>query len=226
MRRHLRARADRDGDRGTTLIELLVSMGIFSLCMTVVFGAVILVMRKSLDVQKSADAASELRLALAQIDRQVRSGNVLFSPADEASYVGTCVGDAATNSGTCMRIFTQSNGSEKCVQWQLIDDAAHPGTLLLRTRSWATTWVTTGDLTGWATVARGLTLTPSVTPGETNNPFKLEGATTPYKERLLDVRLESLDKRRGTSVVIKSSLSGRNTSYGYSSAQCIPVPPA
>jgi type II secretory pathway pseudopilin PulG len=217
--KYLSARGRRGGERGTTLIELLVSMGIFSLCMTVVFGAVILVMRKSSDVQKSADAASELRLALAQIDRQVRSGNVLFSPADEAAYVSTCVGDATTNSGTCMRIFTQSNGSEKCVQWQLIDDAAHPGTKLLRTRSWATTWVTTGDLTGWGTVARGLTLTGA-------NPFKLEGATTPYKERLLDVRLESFDKRRGTSVVITSSLSGRNTTYGYSSAQCIPVPPA
>lgn len=222
MRSHLRVRARRDGEHGTTLIELLVSMGIFSLCMTVVFGAVILVMRKSLDVQKSADAESELRLALAQIDRQVRSGNVLFSPADEATYVSTCVGDATTNSGTCMRIFTQSNGSEKCVQWQLIDDAAQPGTKLLRTRSWATNWVTTGDLTAWGTVARGLTLTA----GPVNNPFKLQGAATPYKERLLDVRLESLDKRRGTSVVITSSLSGRNTSYGYSSAQCIPVPPA
>lgn len=221
MARHVSARGRRDGERGTTLIELLVSMGIFSLCMTVVFGAVILVVRKSSDVQKSANAESSLRLALAQIDRQVRSGNVLFSPADEATYVASCTGDTATNSGTCMRIFTQSNGSEKCVQWQLIDDAANPGTKILRTRSWATTWVMTGDVTGWGTVARGLTLSTGAP-----NPFKLEGATTPYKERLLDVRLESIDKRRGTSVVITSSLSGRNTTYGYSSAQCVPVPPA
>ena len=41
MARHVSARGRRDGERGTTLIELLVSMGIFSLCMTVVFGAVI-----------------------------------------------------------------------------------------------------------------------------------------------------------------------------------------
>jgi type II secretory pathway pseudopilin PulG len=227
MRSHLRARARRDGERGTTLTELLVSMGIFSLCMTVVFGAVILVMRKSLDVQKSADAASELRLALAQIDRQVRSGNVLFSPADEATYVSTCVGDATTKSGTCMRIFTQSNGSEKCVQWQLINDPAHPGTKLLRSRSWATTWVTTGDLTGWGTVARGLTLTPgAANPFTLQAPETLDGGPTLYAGRLLGVRLESIDKRRGTSIVITSSLSGRNTSYGYSSAQCTPVPPA
>ena len=205
-------------DSGTTLIELLVSMSIFALCMTVVFGAVILVVRKSTDVQTSADAESQLRLALAQIDRQVRSGNVLFSPADESTP--SCTGDATTNSGTCMRIFTQSNGIEKCVQWQVIDDPAHSGTKMLRSRSWATTWQTTGNLTGWSTVARGLTISSG------HNPFTLEGATTPYKERLLDVRLEAYDARRGTSDVIESSLSGRNTSYGYDSGQCTPVPPA
>ena len=124
MRRARALLRARPADRGTTLIELLVSMAIFSLCMTLVFGAVILVMRKSTDVQKSADAVSELRIALAQIDRQVRSGNVLFSPADESAYVTSCTGDAATNSGTCMRIFTQSNGSEKCVQWQITGDPA------------------------------------------------------------------------------------------------------
>lgn len=203
------------------MVELLVSMTIFSLAMTVVFGAVILVMRKSADVQKSADASSELRIALAMIDRQVRSGNVLFSPAGENAYVGTCTGDGTSNSGTCMRIFTQSNGTEKCVQWQVTaDDAAHPGSSVLRTRSWSTTWQTTGDLTNWSTIARGLTITVG------KYPFTLQGAATIYQERLLDVRLESYDSRRKTSDVIESSLSGRNTTYGYSSTQCTPVPPA
>jgi prepilin-type N-terminal cleavage/methylation domain-containing protein len=219
MRSFRNLRRSRRTDQGTTLIELLVSMSIFSLAMAVVFGAVILVMRKSADVQKSADAASELRIALAQIDRQVRSGNVLFSPADEQGYVSSCSGNASTNSGTCMRIFTQSNGSEKCVQWQITDDPSQPGTKLLRTRSWATSWQTSGDLTAWGTVARALTLTGG-------DPFTLQGASTPYKERLLDVRLEVYDARRKASVVIQSSMSGRNTTYGYTTAQCTPVPPA
>jgi type II secretory pathway pseudopilin PulG len=202
-----------------TLVELLVSMSVFTLCMTVVFGAVILVVRKSTDVQKSADVTSELRLAMAQIDRQVRSGNVLFSPALEA-IPSSCTGDAATNSGTCMRVFTQSNGTFKCVQWQITNDLAHPGTMLLRTRSWGTYWATSGDLTGWSTVARGLTLEPGI------DPFTLQGASTPYKERLLDVRLVAHDPRRNADVVEQSSMSGRNTSYGYTSSQCDPVPPA
>ena len=220
MRRARALLRARPADRGTTLIELLVSMAIFSLCMTLVFGAVILVMRKSTDVQKSADAVSELRIALAQIDRQVRSGNVLFSPADESAYVTSCTGDAATNSGTCMRIFTQSNGSEKCVQWQITGDPADPGMSLLRTRSWATDWQTTANLTPWGTVARGLTV-----PAGTY-PFKLQGALSVYKERLLDVQLVAVDTRRDTNVVVESSMSGRNTTYGYNAAQCTPVPPA
>jgi prepilin-type N-terminal cleavage/methylation domain-containing protein len=206
-------------DRGTTLVELVVAMSIFALAMSVVFGAVILTMRKSADVQKSADAASGLRIALAVIDRQVRSGNVLLNPANEQTYVSSCTGDGA-GSGTCMRIFTQSNGSEKCVQWQVTaDDPAHPGSSVLRTRSWSTTWQATGDLTGWSTVARGLTMAPGTYP------FTLQGGAA-YNARLLDVRLEAYDTRRKAGDVIQSSLSGRNTTYGYDSAQCTPVPPA
>jgi len=214
--RIVRRRLRRD-ESGMTLVELLVSMSVFTLCMTVVFGAVILVVRKSTDVQKSADVTSALRLAMSQIDRQVRSGNVLFSPAGETT--AGCV-TSGVNSGTCMRVFTQSNGTEKCVQWQIIIDPASPTTKLLRTRSWATDWATSGDLTGWSTVARGLTLEPGI------DPFTLQGASTPYKERLLDVRLVAFDPRRNANTVEESSMSGRNTSYGYTSAQCSLIPTA
>lgn len=203
-----------------TLVEMLVAMSIFSLCMTIVFGAVITVVRKSNDVQKSAGASSELRLALAQIDRQVRSGNVLFSPALEPAAGNSCTGDSPTNSGTCMRVFTQSNGPEKCVQWQVLADPAKPGTNMLRSRSWTLDWQASGNVSGWATVARGLAPSPS------KNPFTLEGASTPYKERLLDVHLEAYDARRKTNIVIESSMAGRNTTYGYNAGQCTPVPPA
>ena len=216
--RNARRQRREPSERGTTLVELLVSMSIFSVCMTLVFGAVILAVGKANDVQKSADAVGELRLALAQIDRQVRSGNVLFSPANETSYVASCVGNVVTNSGTCMRIFTQANGSEKCVQWQIKDDPAKPGTKFLRTRSWAADWQTSANLTPWSTVARNLRLTAK-------DPFTLEGAATPYKERLLNVSLDAYDARRKTTVNVSSSLSGRNTSYGYNAAQCTPVPP-
>jgi hypothetical protein len=56
-------------------------------------------------------------------------------------------------------------------------------------------------------------------------PFTLQGGAA-YNARLLDVRLEAYDTRRKAGDVIQSSLSGRNTTYGYDSAQCTPVPPA
>ena len=217
----------RRDERGSTMIELLVSMAVFSLAVALAFGAVIQVMRMSNEAQQDSDAQSELRLALAQIDRQVRSGNVLFSPAEEPSLLTTCdaVGSFA---GTCMRIYTQSNGDQKCVQWQLMEDPDDAGTYQLRTRSWDPNWATGGgDVTPWGVVARGLHYEAGVTPA----PFTLSRAletgsdVTAYGDRMLVVHLEATSERRSDHpIAIDSSITGRNTSYGYSAGQCTPVP--
>ena len=70
-------------DDGVSLPELLVTMAIFSLVMSIVFTAMISVQRQTAKVENSAAAVSQVRAGLAQIDKQVRSGNVLYSPADE-----------------------------------------------------------------------------------------------------------------------------------------------
>jgi|GEM_PF-306395 len=217
-------------DAGLTMVELLVSMIVFSIAVVLAFSAVILVMQESIKAQQSADAQSELRLALQQIDRQVRSGNVLFSPADE-TVPSDCT-PVGSFSGTCMRIYTQSNGAQKCVQWQLVPDPAPelPGTWLLQTRSWAPGDTTASD---WSTVARDLNYVPGDDPlvyepaeGDTPPPFTLSRAldtgadVTAYGDRMLVVHLESLDERRGDPITIESSITGRNTSYGYNSGQC------
>lgn len=221
-----------DRDRGLTMIELLVAMTVFSIAVVLAFSAVIIVMQKSGDAQRSADAQAELRIALAQIDRQVRSGNVLFSPAEE-TMPGDCQ-SVGLYSGTCMRIYTQSNGPRKCVQWQLMEDPAAtttPATYLLRTRSWDPGG---GAASGWGVVARGLHYVDGADPatleaGDTKPPFTLatadaSGAPTLYGDRMLEVHLEALDTRRDQPIAIDSSITGRNTSYGYNAGQCLPVP--
>jgi len=225
-----------DRDRGLTMIELLVAMTVFSIAVVLAFSAVIIVMQKSGDAQRSADAQAELRIALAQIDRQVRSGNVLFSPADET--VPSDCEAVGLYSGTCMRIYTQSNGAQKCVQWQLMEDPAAtttPATYLLRTRSWDPGWATGGGaVSGWGVVARGLHYVDpdpaTLEAGDTTPPFTLStalvaGGVTAYGDRMLVVHLESLDTRRDHPIAIDSSITGRNTSYGYNSGQCS-APPA
>ena len=119
-------------DEGVSLPELLVTMAIFSIVMSVVFSAMIAIEKQTAKVQNSAQAISQVRLGLAQIDKQVRSGNVLYSPADEPASVPSCT--ASGTSGTCMRVYTQTNGTQRCVQWQVLADPAKPGTSLLRSR--------------------------------------------------------------------------------------------
>lgn len=214
-RRRLRAHG-RPADAGMTLAEMLVSMIIFSVALVMIFGAVIAVMTVTKEAEGGGDAAFSARQALAVIDRQVRSGNVLFSPADEVAHVATCQ-DMGLNKGSCMRIFTQSNGTEKCVQWQVADDG--DGGYQLQMRSWEPTWQSTGGVTDWGVVARDLTLAAA--------PFELDvGPGGIYGERLLKVHLVARNAETGRDVSIDASISGRNTSYGYTGSECVPVPPA
>jgi prepilin-type N-terminal cleavage/methylation domain-containing protein len=212
-----RFRLLRQRDEGLTLVELMVTMLVLGIAMAVVMSALLGIQTFTRDAQGSADANFEARQAIAQIDRQVRSGNVLYSPANETEP-STCTPDG-TDAGTCMRVYTQANGSERCVQWQVLADPADAGRQMLRSRSWAPTWQTDGNYTGWVTQARGLVLSPS------EPPFRLEGAVTASSSRFLVVHFEAHDDRRDKPVTITSSVSGRNTNYGHDGGVCTPAPP-
>lgn len=199
---HRRLRAVRLDERGLTLIELLVSMALFTGLLTAVYGVLINVQRQSVDVQARENSVGNARLALEQMDRQIRSGNVFFDPNDatDSDYLPMS-----------LRVYTQANGDERCVQWQVL-----AGTL--RTRAWSTTWQTDGNITPWSNVARGLV--------NTSSPFVLQGGSTPYGSRLLDITLLVKDpKSKGQPVEVRTSLSGRNTQYGYDPGTCRPAPP-
>jgi prepilin-type N-terminal cleavage/methylation domain-containing protein len=208
----------RGDDSGFTLVELLITMAVFGLAMTVVTKAVGQVEHFANDAQGSASANGEVRLALDDIDRQVRSGNVLYSPANE-TVPSTCT-STGTDAGTCMRVYTQANGLQRCVQWQVLADPSSSNTSIIRSRSWSPTWQTDGIYSSWVTKARGLLRTPSAAP------FTLQGAVTSSSSRYLTVRFEARDPRRPGAVVLTSALAGRNTNYGYDAGLCSPVPPS
>jgi len=156
------------------------------------------VSRQSRDIQARDETVTNIRNAVQQMDRQIRSGNVLYDPALEA----------LPNS---MRVYTQTNGIEKCVQWQLTG-----GTL--RSRFWSPTWQTDGLVGAWGTVARGITNSAS--------PFTLD-STNAYGSRLINISFSVKDsKAGGADQSVQTSLSGRNTEYGYDTGVCTPVPAA
>jgi type II secretory pathway pseudopilin PulG len=220
------------GDSGLSLIELLVTMTIFGGVMLMIFAVLLTVQKDTVRVANRENAITTSRQALAQIDRQVRSGNVLFAPGNEVQGLlnGTigCESPVALassdprwradgiNFGNCMRIYTQSNGANKCVQWQVAVDAARPGTTKLQTRSWTPG---AGVAAPWSVVVRGLSDKP------TEWPFRLRGALSAYHSRLVDVQLTVQIKDSTRTEDVASSLSGRNTFYGYDPNTCDPVPP-
>lgn len=204
-RRRRRARLGRS-EAGTTLVELLVVLGVLGTVLTGVFGALVSVQNTENRVNIRKQTEDQVRLAVEQIDRQVRSGNVLYDPAQEGSNAGTGI-----PAGFSMRIYTQANGVQRCVQWRVTAGK-------LQSRSWATTWQIDNQVSGWRTVADHITNTTS------NAPFSLD-PTTNFGSRLINVdMIANVRSDTGTDVESKISVTGRNTEFGYDPVVCQAIP--
>ena len=210
-----RLRDQRDNDGGFTLIEMTVVMSIFGLLMAITYSVLGGIQTQTTRDLKKSDDVGQVRVALEQIDRQVRSGNVLYSPANEVTSL-TGVPDcyaSGTDAGNCMRVYTRANGNNRCVQWRITGGK-------LESRSWPTDWQTNGGVSDWRTVASNVVNTDaSSTPG-----FVLQGTTSDYGARLVDIKIEVQNQGEQTPVTVESSLAGRNTEYGYDPSVCSPVP--
>jgi prepilin-type N-terminal cleavage/methylation domain-containing protein len=203
MNRRLRALRDSTDERGFTLIEVLVSMVVFSIVIAIAFTAIINIQKQTADTAARDDPVTQSQLGLALMDRLIRSGNVLYDPALEALPMS-------------MRVFTQANAQEKCVQWQI---AAGD----LRMRTWSPTWQTDGMVSTWSVTARHLV--NSNLPADV--PFKLVGTPTEYEPRMVQILLRVQNtKAGGKPIDVTTTLTGRNTIYGYDHDICNPIPPA
>lgn len=207
------------GEAGTTLVELLVTMAVLTFVMTLSVRVSATIARSLSDTRTFAESVSAVRLGLGSMERQVRSGDVLFNPVSEAGITPQCVA-YGSNAGSCMRVYTQVDGVKQCVQWQIIADGARPGTALMRSRSFSPSWSLDGKVGDWRTVADGLR-----PPSASSPPFTLSSPTSAYSNRLLEVELVSVDASRTTrTTTVKTALSGRGTVYGGDSSLCSPGP--
>jgi len=203
MNRRLRELTSGVCDRGFTLIEMLVSMVVFSIVMAISFTAVINIQNQTADTTARDDSVTQSQLGLALMDRLIRSGNVLYDPAAETLPMS-------------MRVFTQANAQEKCVQWQIVTGD-------LRMRTWSPTWQTDGMVSDWAITARHLVNTGLAA----DTPFKLVGTPTEYQARKVQILLRVQNpKAGGKPIDVTTTLTGRNTIYGYDQDICNPIPPA
>jgi prepilin-type N-terminal cleavage/methylation domain-containing protein len=190
-------------DDGFTLVETLVSMVVFAVVIGLTVSVLITVSQQTRDNLARSDSVESARIGLSQIDRLVRSGNLLYDPV--------------ASGGMNVSVFTQANGERQCVEWRVQTDGQ------LRTRSWSPAWQTDGEISAWATYARDLV---NNAPGYTATPAFTLTTTGHDSQSVLNVRLlvKSPDSK-GTPVEVMTTLSGRNTLFGYDPAVCQNVPP-
>ena len=182
----------------------MVSMVIFSIVIALTVSVLITISRQTRDNLARSDSVEMARIGLSQIDRLVRSGNLFYDPA--------------TSGGMSVLVFTQANGERHCVEWRVQTDGQ------LRTRSWSPTWQTDGMISSWATFARNLV---NDAPGFTATPAFTLATTGASSQSVLTVHLlvKNPDDE-GVPVELQTTLSGRNTLFGYDPAVCRTVPPA
>ena len=187
--------------RGLTLVELTMTIFLLGIVMSICVQVFITIGRSVQTTDQTSQNTDQARLAVQQIDRQIRSGNVLYDPAAE------------TPAGLALRVYTQSNGDQRCVQWRITN-----GTL--QTRSWSESWTVDGDVSGWRNVAQGLVNTTSAPA------FALDSGSG-FGDRLINIRvLVNADLVHQKTVEFKASVTGRNTEYGYSKTICNVIPAA
>jgi prepilin-type N-terminal cleavage/methylation domain-containing protein len=229
LRRLRNGRSLRD-DAGLTLTELLISMMIFGLLMAMVTSIMISLTNMSKDSLARSRAVGEARLGLAQIDRQVRSGNVILNPANES------MSTAGVPAFFSMRIYTQEDGVPKCAQWRVIDhDEDGYGDLEFRT--WDPAYPAVIDVSSWSPVAHNMVemATPPSSQSDINvnnpltwPPFWVNTAasgTTKAQAVTISLRLKDPQERsESKATTITTTVTGRNTVYSGASVSCSSVP--
>ncbi|MDP9326876.1 MAG: type II secretion system GspH family protein [Actinomycetota bacterium] len=204
----------RRDERGITLSELLVAMSILSIVM-VIFGSVLASVQGAVVRQDSLSRTLDsARLGLQQLDHEMRSGNVLYDPALEngsgAGAVTSCTGCLP---GYTLRVYTQTNSLFKCVLWKI--DANQN----LLTREWPP--LDTDSARPWRVVATGIINRTLGEAAWTLDSDSLKGGRTLNVVYAVNNDLIHLPAQ---TVRVQSSLTGRNTSYGYPANVCQTTP--
>lgn len=216
MRENARLERREPRDEGWTLVELLVSMSIFIVLLAIVFTLLLTMSQQTADNMARAQQMTQIRLGLAQIDRQVRSGNVISDPSVET------LANSGVPSNYSLRIYTQTDGTNRCAQWRVIFPTGQP-TGRLEFRSWQPDWLSSGVVNRWSVVANGLV--PPTTVADV--PFQRVAAAAGSKAQSVQVTLwvkATGLKASAAPAAIKSVLTGRNTVFGYPADECVAVP--
>lgn len=199
-----------NAEDGFTLGELVVASAILSIVLLVFTTTLATIQRSVSEQQVRSINNDNVRLALENLDRLVRSGNVLNDP----SIVNTDC-KAAGSAYQCLLAYSQANATTllpaRCIQWRV------EGTTL-ETRWWKPGAKAT-TTTAWREVATGI---QNLQTSPATQTFRLD--PDPMKlgrsVEVLFIVGTGFDGVDGPLARVEASLTARNTSYGYLSDAC------
>jgi prepilin-type N-terminal cleavage/methylation domain-containing protein len=217
-------------ERGYSLTELLISMAIFGVLMAIVFAVMIQLMQQTAHTVSRTETLQQARLGVAQIDRQVRSGNVILDPGADTT--------ADVPPYFSMRILTDAEATTRCAQWRVIDtDGDMFGDLQFR--DWNPDYPAVNEVTDWGVVAHNLVemdVAPTGPSDITDDPatwppFWVEdtGVTASDSQAQfvrITLRLKDPQERADAEPTsVTTVVTGRNTVFTHSTDSCSQVPP-
>lgn len=190
-----------------TLVELMISVALMMVVATIFTTMLITIQRSVMQQQARSETNDQMRLAMQQIDREIRSGNFLSVPATSAVCGGkTCAPGYSVKVWTQANVPTRQSASnpfgDQCVQW-VID-----GQTLYR-RSWvppSPPSVPPAPSGGWRPVTEGVVnsaITPQVPA------FSMTGTKVLNVKLMLNSKLGGVDAHR--TVPVTTSIAIRNT---------------
>jgi prepilin-type N-terminal cleavage/methylation domain-containing protein len=213
---HHSLRSILDDERGFTLTELLVAMSILSIVM-LVFTTTLASVQKAVSNQQIRSSNNDnTRLALENMDRLVRSGNVLFDPSvtnTDCKPTGSAF--------QCLLVYTQANGTtarlSRCIQWRVEGTDLQERWWLPRTGAGVSQ--KTATQTAWRLIAEGIV---NLSTSPVTRTFALD--PDPLKQgrsvQVLFLVGTSSDGANGALARTEASLTARNTTYGYLADAC------
>jgi len=203
-----------------SLVELLVVISLLSVVLSIP-AAILVSVQNGLFRQAGRSASNDqARLAVEELDREIRSGNVLYDPAVgytcQPAFPGGVPANCATTDtankitpGQSLIIYTQTNAparsanggtGERCVQWRIALNSAR-GYNELQRREWAPG---AGSPGGWTVSADHVVNQTGSSPAFAVDPLK----------RIVNITLlVNQDPKTGSTVRIDGSVEGRNTQY-------------
>jgi len=207
-----------------TLLELVIVMGLLSLVMSIFLPTMSVVQRGFERQSDRSQSNDQARLAVEELDREIRSGNVLYNPATCPNYPLTC-NDPGNDiyPGMSLLIYSQTNAPSRnpgfqCVQWRIVGGR-------LQRRSWSITWRTDNNVSAWRIVADHIVNQPNPPNAPIKPGFALDPDPAKGNRTVVVTLMVNENAVNGQTVQLQESITGRNTEYGYPNNVCTDIPP-